>query len=151
MFVESQFGFIRRTRTFRFLFLLSSKGYGILWNNPSLTDFNPADQTIAIDPGTGKGKFTTGAKGSLRLPPDQRQPKAAHGRSQRKQVIDLNNMWTPTSASGFVELEANKEYEVSAKGGPAGIQLAVRPPRTPRYSVPKWARRSTTTSSMALS
>ena len=44
-------------------FLLSSKGYGILWNNASLTDFNPADQSIAIDPSTGKGKFTTGAKG----------------------------------------------------------------------------------------
>ena len=43
-------------------FLLSSKGYGILWNNPSLTDFNPADQTVAIDPTTGKGKFTTGQK-----------------------------------------------------------------------------------------
>ena len=28
-------------------FLLSSKGYGILWNNPSLTDFNPADQAWA--------------------------------------------------------------------------------------------------------
>jgi alpha-glucosidase (family GH31 glycosyl hydrolase) len=24
-------------------FLLSSEGYGRLWNNPSLTDFNPAD------------------------------------------------------------------------------------------------------------
>ena len=28
-------------------FLLSSKGYGILWNNASLTDFNPADLSIA--------------------------------------------------------------------------------------------------------
>src|SRR6266568_5844900 len=44
-------------------FLLSSKGYGVLWNNPSLTDFNPADQAIIIDPTTGKGKFTTAAKG----------------------------------------------------------------------------------------
>ena len=44
--------------------VLSSKGYGILWNNPSLTDFNPADQSIAIDPATGKGRFTTGAKGA---------------------------------------------------------------------------------------
>src|SRR5206468_6635737 len=43
--------------------LLSSKGYGLLWNNPSLTDFNPADQAIVIDPATGKGKFSTGAKG----------------------------------------------------------------------------------------
>src|SRR5436190_11498178 len=30
-------------------YLLSSNGYGIPWNNASLTDFNPADQSIAID------------------------------------------------------------------------------------------------------
>ena len=29
-------------------FMLSSKGYGLLWNNPSLTDFNPADQPIEL-------------------------------------------------------------------------------------------------------
>jgi len=110
-------------------FLLSSKGYGILWNNPSLTDFNPADQTIAIDPATGKGKFTTGAKGvyGFLLSSDNRDHLVVEVNG--KHVIDLNNMWLPTSASGSVELEANKEYEVSAKGGPGGVQLAVRPPQ----------------------
>src|SRR6266853_289834 len=110
-------------------FLLSSKGYGILWNNPSLTDFNPADQTVAIAPTTGKGKFTTGAKGiyGFLLSSDNRDHLVVEVNGQH--VIDLNNMWLPTSASGFVELEANKEYEVSAKGGPGGVQLAVRPPQ----------------------
>ena len=110
-------------------FLLSSKGYGILWNNPSLTDFNPADQTITIDPATGKGKFTTGAKGvyGFLLSSDNRDHLVVEVNG--KHVIDLNNMWLPTSASGSVELEANKEYEVSAKGGPGGVQLAVRPPQ----------------------
>ena len=109
--------------------LLSSKGYGILWNNPSLTDFNPADQSIAIDPGTGKGKFTTGAKGSygFLLSSDNRNQLVVEVNGQR--VIDLQNMWTPTSGSGSIELEANKEYEVSARGGPGGVQLAVRPPQ----------------------
>ena len=46
-----------------------------------------------------------------------------------RHVIDLVNMWTPSSASGAVDLEANKEYEVSAKGGPGGLQLSVRPPQ----------------------
>ena len=70
-----------------------------------------------------------------------------------QRVIDLNNMWLGTSVSGFVELETNKEYEVSAKGGPGGVQLAVGPRREHHddYSVPKWGRRSTNTSSMALS
>ena len=27
-------------------FVISSKGYGLLWNNPSLTDFNPATEEI---------------------------------------------------------------------------------------------------------
>ena len=45
-------------------------------------------------------------------------------------VIDLQNTWTPTTASGVITLEANKEYEVSAQGGKAGVQLAMRPPQT---------------------
>ena len=110
-------------------FLLSSKGYGILWNNPSLTDFNPADQSIAIDPTTGKGKFTTGPKGTYGfiLSSDNKDHLVVEVNGQH--VIDLNNMWLPTSASGFVDLEANKEYEVSTKGGPGGVQLAVKPPQ----------------------
>src|SRR5579864_5070844 len=110
-------------------FLLSSKGYGILWNNPSLTDVNPADQPIAIDPNTGKGKFTTGAKGvyGFLLASDNKDRLLLEVNGHH--VIDLQNMWLPTSASGYVELEANKEYEISARGGPSGTQLAVRPPQ----------------------
>ena len=110
-------------------FLLSSKGYGLLWNNPSLTDFNPADQAIAIDPATGKGKFTTGAKGTygFLLASDNKDQLIVDVNG--KHVIDLVNMWTPSAASGTVELDANKEYEVSAKGGPGGVQLSVRPPQ----------------------
>jgi len=110
-------------------FLLSSKGYGILWNNPSLTDFNPADQSVAIDPATGKGKFTTGAKGvyGFVLTSDNKDHLVVDVNGQH--AIDLNNMWLPTSASGYLELEGNKEYEISARGGPGGLQLAVRPPQ----------------------
>ncbi len=109
--------------------VLSSNGYGILWNNPSLTDFNPADQKIVIDPKTGKGKFTTGAKGlyGFLLTSDNKDKLVVEVNGQR--VIDVENMWTPTSASGFLNLEANKEYEVTALGGPGGVELAVRPPQ----------------------
>ena len=110
-------------------FLLSSKGYGILWNNPSLTDFNPADQAIEIDSNTGKGKFITGAKGryGFLLASDNKDQLIVDVGG--KHVIDLVNMWTPSSGSGVMDLEAGKEYEVSAKGGPGGIQLSARPPR----------------------
>ena len=111
-------------------FLLSSEGYGILWNNASLTDFNPADQLIAVDPSTGKGKFTTGAKGvyGFVLTSDNRDRLVLRVNGQP--VIDLQNTWTPTTASGVITLDANKEYEVSAQGGKAGVQLAMRPPQT---------------------
>ena len=111
-------------------FLLSSKGYGILWNNASLTDFNPADEFIPINPTTGKGKFTTGAKGlyGFVLTSDNRDRLVLRVNGQP--VIDLQNTWTPTTASGVITLDANKEYEVSAQGGKAGVQLAVRPPQT---------------------
>jgi alpha-D-xyloside xylohydrolase len=110
-------------------FLLSSRGYGLLWNNPSLTDFNPADQSIAIDPATGKGKLTTGAKGSygFLLASDNKDQLVVD--VDGKHVVDVVNMWTPSSASGAADLEANKEYEITAKGGPGGLQLSARSPQ----------------------
>jgi alpha-D-xyloside xylohydrolase len=110
-------------------FLLSSKGYGILWNNASLTDFNPADQAIEIDAKTGKGKFTTAGKGSygFLLASDNKDQLVVDVNGKR--VVDLVNMWTPSSASGVMDLDANKEYEISAKGGPGGIQLWARQPQ----------------------
>lgn len=110
-------------------FLLSTKGYGLLWNNPSLTDFNPADQAIEVDAKTGKGKFTTGAKGNygFLLASDNKEQLVVDVNGTH--VINLVNMWTPSSGSGIADLEPNKEYEVSAKGGPGGIQLSARPPQ----------------------
>ena len=43
--------------------LLSTRGYGLFWNNPSLTDYDAADQPIDLDPKTGEGSFKTGASG----------------------------------------------------------------------------------------
>jgi alpha-D-xyloside xylohydrolase len=110
-------------------FLLSSKGYGILWNNASLTDFNPADQSIAIDPNTGKGQITTGANGTYGFVISSDNRNQLRVQVGGRQVIDIDNIWTPTSASGAISLDANKEYEVSARGGPGGVQLAMRPPQ----------------------
>jgi alpha-D-xyloside xylohydrolase len=110
-------------------FLLSSKGYGILWNNPSLTDFNPADQSIAIDPSTGKGQITTGANGTYGFVVTSDNKNQLRLQVGDRSVIDIDNIWTPTSASGAISLEANKQYDVTARGGPGGVQLAMRPPQ----------------------
>ena len=86
-------------------FLVSSKGYGILWNNAALTDFNPADQSIEIDPVTGKGKFKTGAKGvygfllttHVRPDPDGlgSQQKATHAAGGRTRSDRFNQRVDP--------------------------------------------------------
>ena len=36
--------------------MVSSKGYGILWNNYGLTDFNPADQSVRLVKREGNGE-----------------------------------------------------------------------------------------------
>lgn len=110
-------------------FLLSSKGYGILWNNSSLTDFNPADQPIAIDPNTGKGRIVTGVPGTYGFVLSSDNKNQLMLEVGERHVIDLDNIWTPSSASGTIRLDGNKEYEVSARGGPGGVQLVMRPPQ----------------------
>jgi alpha-D-xyloside xylohydrolase len=108
---------------------LSSKGYGILWNNPSLTDFNPADESVAIDSGSGKGKFTTGPNGRYGFLLTSDNKNQLDLRVNGQEVIDIQNMWTPTSVSAALQLKGGTDYEVSARGGPGGVQLAVRPPQ----------------------
>jgi len=93
-------------------FLLSSKGYGNLWNNASLTDFNPADQTIVIDPTTGKGRFTTGSRGvyGFLLSSDNRNQLVVEVNGHH--VIDLQNMWLPASSSARGEDKWKTQAEV---------------------------------------
>ena len=35
---------------------MSSKGYGVLWNNYGLTDFNPAEGKVVMDREEGEGE-----------------------------------------------------------------------------------------------
>jgi len=107
-------------------FLVSSKGYGLLWNNPALTDFNPATEPINLNE-NGEGIFQTGAEGDygfllsgnyrdkLRLAVDGRQ------------IIDLNNMWLPLTAGAKIHLAANTSYKVKAETG-GDTELAARAP-----------------------
>lgn len=51
-------------------FILSNKGYGLLWNNYGLTDFNPADKSVELTPVNASGEVvtvnTTGTSGNVR-------------------------------------------------------------------------------------
>jgi alpha-D-xyloside xylohydrolase len=107
-------------------FLVSTKGYGLLWNNAALTDFNPATEEIHLD-ASGAGTFQTGPEGEygfllsgnfrdkLRLSVDGRQ------------VIDIQNMWVPATAGAKTHLAANTWYKVLAESG-GDTRLSVRAP-----------------------
>jgi len=66
--------------------LISSKGYGILWNNYGLTDFNPCSQSVRLDVGQKMAR---------------RHNLAIDGEN----VIEMQNLWLPPTASKIVHLE----------------------------------------------
>jgi hypothetical protein len=123
--------------------LVSSKGYGLLWDNASLLDFNPADQQIPLD-------------GSTATAPTGNQPKATEDLAKTpmdisklgkktgtfttgegveyvffakngdlrgdfaiivngKQVAGVTNVWTPYALSAKVMLPASSERRQSSE------------------------------------
>ena len=115
--------------------LLSSKGYGVLWNNYGLTEFNPSDQSVKLTRGNGEGvreevdvTSTEGGKRevrehnffeatldvaetgdySLMLDVGQKMARRHHLAIDGKTVINMQNLWLPPTASQIVHLEAGK-------------------------------------------
>ena len=115
--------------------LLSSKGYGVLWNNYGLTEFNPSDQSVKLTRGNGEGMreevdvtSTEGGKRevrehnffeatldvaeagdySLMLDVGQKMARRHHLAIDGKTVINMQNLWLPPTASQIVHLEAGK-------------------------------------------
>lgn len=97
-------------------FLVSNKGYGLLWNNPSLTDFNPATEAIPLD-AAGAGTFHTGPAGEYGFLLTGNYRRKLRLAVNGKVIIDLANMWVPESASGKMHLDANSTYSVLAESG----------------------------------
>ena len=112
---------------------LSSKGYGLLWNNYGLVDFNPSDQSVALvkEAGEGvqevvnvtsttggrqevrvrnlfKGQFSVPTKGKYSLLLDVGQTMARrHNLSiDGKLLVDHRNLWLPPTTSILCDLEA---------------------------------------------
>jgi len=113
-------------------FLVSTHGYGLLWNNAALTDFNPADQEISLD-SNNAGSFTSGPEGEYGF------QLSGNGREKlilnvdENPVINMRNMWLPTTAGGKIHLAAHTTYRIAAETG-GGTHLAVRfPSSTMRF------------------
>ncbi len=115
--------------------LLSSKGYGVLWNNYGLTEFNPASQSVRLMKQTGVGTrevvevtSTEGGKRETRernifeaaidiaeegdytllLDVGQKMARRHQLSIDGQTVIDMQNLWLPPTASKIVHLEAGR-------------------------------------------
>ena len=113
--------------------LLSSKGYGILWNNYGLTEFNPCSQSVLLTKRAGasgreevnvtsteggkrevrerhifEGVITIGESGDYALLLDVGQKMARRHNLviDGQPVIEMQNLWLPPTASTIVRLEA---------------------------------------------
>ena len=114
-------------------FILSNKGYGLLWNNYGLTDFNPADHSVALteekEDGRSETVNATGTSGNRRerrffktftgtlevpeegtyallLDVGQAMARRHCLAIDGKTVIDASNLWLPPTASALVTLSA---------------------------------------------
>lgn len=122
-------------------FLLSNKGYGLLWNNYGLTDFNPANQSIALyreedtgeqvtvnvtstEGGKKEVRQSSVFKGQLHIPSDgkysilldvgQKMARRHHMKIDGHNLIDVRNLWLPPTTSLIVDLKAGI-HELSAE------------------------------------
>ncbi len=111
--------------------LISSKGYGILWNNYGLTDFNPCHQSVKLQKRSGIGKqevvnvtSTEGGKKEVRerhifeasidiieagdysllLDVGQKMARRHNLCIDGQTVIEMQNLWLPPTASKIVHL-----------------------------------------------
>lgn len=122
-------------------FILSSKGYGLLWNNYGLTDFNPADKSVKMERAEAKGEEVTlnvtSTEGNRRetrrthdfkatvdiaedgryailLDVGQKMARRHDLSIDGKNVINLVNAWLPPTTSIIVDLKAGR-HEFTAE------------------------------------
>jgi alpha-D-xyloside xylohydrolase len=107
-------------------FLLSTNGYGLLWNNPSLTDFNPATDAIPLD-AAGTGIFQTEAAGEYGFFLTGNRRARLWLTIDDKKLIDMDNMWLPDSVGAKIDLKAHTTYKLLAESG-GDTHLFVRTP-----------------------
>ena len=130
-------------------FVLSSKGYGLLWNNYGLTDFNPSDCSVALSEASDAGRQetvnATGTSGNRRefrryldfsgiievpeageysilLDLGQKMARRHCLAIDGERVIDVTNTWLPPTVSVIVTLsEGTHEIAVEGTRGDAPV------------------------------
>ena len=122
--------------------IISNKGYGILWNNCGMTDFNPADNHITLskegDAGETVTVNTTGTNGNKReerqyqtfsatmnIPEDgiysilldvgQSMARRHYIEIDGKVLFEANNLWLPPTTAMLAKLSKG-EHKVTVRG-----------------------------------
>ena len=121
--------------------LISSKGYGVLWNNYGLTEFNPCKQSVVLQKRDGAGQrevvdvtSTEGGKREVRerhifeatinideagdyallLDVGQKMARRHNLTIDGQPVIEMQNLWLPPTASKIVHLTKGN-HQLSAE------------------------------------
>ena len=117
--------------------MISSKGYGLLWNNYGLTEFNPSSQSVTLSRANSQQAAnsqivnvtsTEGSKQEVReqhiyeatltvkeegdyallLDVGQKMARRHHLTIDGQTVIEMQNLWLPPTASAIVHLKRGK-------------------------------------------
>jgi alpha-D-xyloside xylohydrolase len=108
--------------------LISSKGYGLFWNNAAITQVNPADDQVPIDPATHLGSYTTGDAGDYVFFVKDGDRKGEIGVSvDGNDLGDIKNMWVPYAVAGKISLAAQHTCKVKLLGGGPNAKVFARP------------------------
>lgn len=106
--------------------IVSSRGYGLLWNNASLTDFNPVDHQVTLT--NRSGAYTTGAAGEYVFMVKDGDRSGLIGVQVNGQTVAaITNMWVPYTISGKTELPAHTTCAVTLLGGGKNAKIFARP------------------------
>ncbi len=106
--------------------VVSSYGYGVLWHNAALTEFNPADNQVALTSGTGT--FTTGAAGDyVFIVKDGNLSGLIGVQVNGQTVASIANTWVPYTISGKIALPASTACTVTLLGGGSNAKIYARP------------------------
>jgi alpha-D-xyloside xylohydrolase len=137
-------------------FLISTRGYGLLWNSAALTDFNPVDDAVPLTPLDGAATYTTGPTATEQLHATTRKaPEKLANRTgtfisgdagtyvffardgdrraelgieiNGKSIAHLHNMWVPYTITGTIDLPAHTRCGVRLIGGGKDARLFARP------------------------
>jgi alpha-D-xyloside xylohydrolase len=105
--------------------IVSSYGYGLLWNNAALTEFNPADTQVPL---TNKsGTFTTTDAGDYVFFVKDGDRRGLIGVQVNGQTVAaITNMWVPYTISVKIALPAHATCAVSLLGGGKDARIFAR-------------------------